>query len=121
MDMKLRIASLVFDALKAGFDACEPDAPAIAAMLEIPPEPGLGDYAFPCFKLAKTLRKGPPMIASTLAQHIDAPETAMGKQTVLLPPWCWNLSRKNWKHRRTRRKSFFPRTARCSVIPIIEP
>ena len=76
MDMKLRIAALVSDALKAGFDASEPAAPAIADMLEIPPEPGMGDYAFPCFKLAKTLRKGPPLIASTLAQHIDAPETA---------------------------------------------
>lgn len=76
MDMKLRIASLVSGALKAGFDADEPETAAIADMLEIPPDPALGDYAFPCFRLAKTLRKAPPMIAAALAERIDAPHTA---------------------------------------------
>ena len=31
--------------------------------LEIPPDTKLGDYAFPCFKLARTLKKAPPAIA----------------------------------------------------------
>jgi arginyl-tRNA synthetase len=35
--------------------------------LEIPPQPALGDYAFPCFQLAKTLRQAPPAIAQKLA------------------------------------------------------
>ena len=30
----------------------------------------LGDYAFPCFQLAKTLRKAPPVIASDIANQI---------------------------------------------------
>lgn len=76
MDMKMRIAKLVCAALKDAFDADEPAAPAVSDMLEIPPEPGLGDYAFPCFKLAKTLRKGPPQIAAALSERINAPETA---------------------------------------------
>ena len=29
--------------------------------IEIPPNSDLGDYAFPCFKLAKSLRKAPPI------------------------------------------------------------
>ena len=76
MDMKMRIAKLVCAALKDAFGADEPAAPAVSDMLEIPPEPGLGDYAFPCFKLARTLRKGPPQIAAALAERISAPETA---------------------------------------------
>ena len=36
-------------------------------MIERPPSPEIGDYAFPCFALAKTLRKPPPVIAGELA------------------------------------------------------
>ncbi|MDD2533701.1 MAG: arginine--tRNA ligase [Eubacteriales bacterium] len=42
----------------------------IADLLEIPPQSQLGDYAFPCFLLAKTLRKAPPVIASELASQL---------------------------------------------------
>ena len=31
----------------------------------------MGDYAFPCFKLAKTLKKAPPMIAEELKNKIE--------------------------------------------------
>ncbi len=36
-------------------------------LLEIPPQLDMGDFAFPCFVLAKTLRKAPPMIAADIA------------------------------------------------------
>ncbi|WP_277613437.1 arginine--tRNA ligase [Brevibacillus humidisoli] len=36
-------------------------------MLETPPNPQMGDIAFPCFQLAKVLRKAPPQIAAELA------------------------------------------------------
>ncbi len=39
--------------------------------VEVPPNPEMGDYAFPCFKLAKTLRKSPPEIASDLKEKIE--------------------------------------------------
>ena len=38
--------------------------------LEIPPSPDLGDFAFPCFELAKKQKKNPVEIASDLASKI---------------------------------------------------
>jgi len=35
--------------------------------LETPPNPTFGDYAFPCFSLARELRQGPRIIAESLA------------------------------------------------------
>lgn len=39
--------------------------------IEIPPNSELGDFAFPCFRLAKTLRKAPQVIANELKEKID--------------------------------------------------
>ncbi len=78
MDMKTRIAQLLADTLrKAWPQAGElPQAEELRPLLEVPPEPKLGDYAFPCFRFAKTLRMAPPKIAQALAEAFDAPETA---------------------------------------------
>jgi arginyl-tRNA synthetase len=38
--------------------------------LEIPPKPDMGDYAFPCFSLAKIYKKNPNEIAKDLAAKI---------------------------------------------------
>ena len=46
----------------------------IAELLEVPPNPEMGDYAFPCFKLAKIFRKAPPMIAEEIAGKISENE-----------------------------------------------
>lgn len=40
------------------------------SLLEVPPNPEMGDYAFPCFLLAKELRKSPADIAKGLAGKI---------------------------------------------------
>ena len=40
-------------------------------LIEIPPQDDMGDYSFPCFALAKTLRKNPAIIASDLAESLD--------------------------------------------------
>ena len=42
----------------------------IMSMIETPADSKMGDYAFPCFKLAKILRKAPPLIAKTIAEAI---------------------------------------------------
>src|SRR5262245_42017275 len=42
----------------------------VAKLLEVPRDPALGDYAFPCFQLAKTLKKAPPAIAVDLAKTL---------------------------------------------------
>ena len=41
--------------------------------LEVPPEPSLGDYAFPCFSLSKKLKKSPSEIALELKNKIKIP------------------------------------------------
>ncbi|MBI2109914.1 arginine--tRNA ligase, partial [Candidatus Woesearchaeota archaeon] len=41
-------------------------------LLEVPPDPSLGDYALPCFTLAKALKKSPNLIASDLSSKIKA-------------------------------------------------
>ncbi len=42
----------------------------ILSIIEIPTDEKMGDYAFPCFKLAKILRKAPPAIAQDLAVQL---------------------------------------------------
>jgi arginyl-tRNA synthetase len=42
----------------------------IESMLEIPTDEKMGDYAFPCFRLAKQLRKAPPAIAKDIAAKL---------------------------------------------------
>ena len=66
MDFKGSIAS----ALSA---ACALPAEELINWLETPPSPEMGDYAFPCFRLAKTLKKAPPVIAAELAGTLALP------------------------------------------------
>ncbi|WP_299033477.1 arginine--tRNA ligase [uncultured Anaerococcus sp.] len=40
-------------------------------LIEIPPQENMGDFSFPCFQLAKTLRKNPALIATELAGNIE--------------------------------------------------
>ena len=54
--------------------AAEIDANEVTSYIEIPPNTDLGDYAFPCFKLAKVLRKAPPAIAAELKEKIETDE-----------------------------------------------
>ncbi len=42
----------------------------ISATIEIPPKPEMGDFAFPCFRLAKTMHKAPNMIAADIKEAI---------------------------------------------------
>lgn len=46
----------------------------VESLIEIPPNYDMGDYAFPCFKLAKTFRKAPNLIAEELAGKIGHSE-----------------------------------------------
>ena len=42
----------------------------IQDIIEVPQDPKMGDYAFPCFRLAKIMRKAPPLIAKGIAEGI---------------------------------------------------
>ena len=72
MDFKTAVANEILTALKAAFGEVDIAPEAIAAALEVPPDTAMGDYAFPCFKLSKALRKSPMMIADALADSIHA-------------------------------------------------
>lgn len=44
------------------------------AVIEVPPQRSMGDYAFPCFQLAKSMRKAPQAIAADLAESLPLPD-----------------------------------------------
>jgi len=46
------------------------EAASILGAIEVPPDPKLGEFAFPCFSLAKQRRQPPPKIASELAAQL---------------------------------------------------
>ena len=62
-----RFAKLVVHALNQVLES-----PIEAQDLEIPPDPKLGDFAFPCFKLAKTFRKAPPAVSQQIVADLKA-------------------------------------------------
>lgn len=64
MDYKKIVASKIKDNVDI-------DLLTLEKLIEIPPKGDMGDYAFPCFTLAKTLRKAPNMIAAELAEKIN--------------------------------------------------
>jgi arginyl-tRNA synthetase len=39
-------------------------------LIEVPKDPRMGDYAFPCFTLAKAAKKAPPLVAREVAARI---------------------------------------------------
>lgn len=43
----------------------------IYTYIEVPKDTKNGDYAFPCFRLAKTLRKSPPEIANQIKEKLE--------------------------------------------------
>lgn len=64
MDYKEKLAFKIASAVNL-------DATNIKEYIEIPPNSEMGDYAFPCFRLAKELKKAPPMIANEIKENIE--------------------------------------------------
>lgn len=52
-------------------------------MLEIPKETSMGDYALPCFKLAKEFRKAPAQIAEEIQSKLNIEGTFLQKVDVV--------------------------------------
>jgi len=63
--MKKEVVKVLKKYLKEEFSSEE-----IEKLIEIPPNPAMGDYAFPCFVLSKKLKKNPNQIASAIAKNI---------------------------------------------------
>ena len=68
--IKKRIAERIL----AGVRKVNPDTALtedeIAGMLEYPPDPAMGDLAFPCFRLSRELRRSPIQIATALKEDL---------------------------------------------------
>ena len=64
MNNKEEIVKLL-EALETGLTAED-----LMLSIEIPPSKEMGDFAFPCFRLAKTMRKAPAQIAEELVSKI---------------------------------------------------
>ena len=67
-DYRQLIAEIIAPCVE-GLEASE-----IREMVEVPADSKMGDYAFPCFKLTKLLRKAPPLIAKSIAEQIASDE-----------------------------------------------
>ena len=53
----------------------------IYTYIEVPKDTKNGDYAFPCFRLAKTLRKSPPEIANQIKEKLE--ENGISKSEII--------------------------------------
>ena len=54
----------------------------IAALLAVPPDSAMGDFALPCFRFAKALKKSPVIIAQELAKTI-APDEVVAEVSAV--------------------------------------
>jgi arginyl-tRNA synthetase len=57
----------------------------VYALVEVPPDESKGDYAFPCFRLAKALRKAPQQIAADIAVALGADADPVGADSEATP------------------------------------
>ena len=73
----------------------ELDKEKIDGILEIPPKDDMGDFAFPCFQLAKVFRKAPNMIATELAEKIPASDD-VSKVEAMGPYVNFFLNKENY-------------------------
>ena len=69
MDMLTRLSAMTAELLKEIWPEAQglPNAEELRGLLAVPPNPEMGDYAFPCFRLAKALRLSKAEEASLLA------------------------------------------------------
>lgn len=59
------------------------DANELETYIEVPKNTENGDYSFPCFRLAKELKKAPPVIASEIREKINIDEKVINKIEIV--------------------------------------
>ena len=77
--MRNKIIDLITDSIK------ELDRETVSRILEIPHQEDMGDFAFPCFQLAKIFRKAPNIIAQEVAEKIK--KTDFVSKTAAMVPY----------------------------------
>lgn len=76
LDFKKEIANAIAKAVELNNDE-------LYSYIEIPKDQANGDYAFPCFKLAKELRKSPMAIADEIKEKIELNSDVIEKVDVV--------------------------------------
>ena len=76
LNFKKIIANIINDAIKI-------DNVNLEEFIEIPKEVSNGDYAFPCFKLAKELKKAPQVIAQDIKEKINIENSEIEKVEIV--------------------------------------
>ena len=76
INFKKEITKIIADITNINIDEIE-------GYIEVPPDETMGDYAFPCFRLAKELKKAPPVIALELKEKIDCENKIIDKVEVV--------------------------------------
>lgn len=64
IDFKRKIAEMIQPIVQIELTELE-------GYIEVPKDSDMGEYAFPCFQLAKTLKKAPPVIATEIKENIQ--------------------------------------------------
>ncbi len=59
------------------------DTNELETYIEKPKNVKNGDYAFPCFRLAKELKKAPPQIANEIKEKIEVKKETIEKMEVI--------------------------------------
>lgn len=76
IDFKKEIANMISE-------CTEINSEELKTYIEVPPDDNMGDYAFPCFKLAKTLKKAPPAIANEIKEKIKINDKIIDKMKIV--------------------------------------
>lgn len=76
LNFKKIIANIINNAIKI-------DNVNLEEFIEIPKEVSNGDYAFPCFKLAKELKKAPQVIAQDIKEKINIENSEIEKVEIV--------------------------------------
>lgn len=63
-DFKQEIANIISDVIGVNKEE-------LVTYIEVPKDVSMGDYAFPCFRLAKELKKAPNIIAEEIKEKLD--------------------------------------------------
>ncbi len=74
-DFKQEIASIISKVIRI-------DEKELVTYIEIPKDTNIGDYAFPCFRLAKELKKVPNIIAEEIKDKLDIIGTDIEKVEI---------------------------------------
>jgi arginyl-tRNA synthetase len=69
--LKAELATVIADVLRESLNATQELDINLFDLIETPPEAAMGDYAMPCFRLAKALKKKPQEIAMAIKTALE--------------------------------------------------